>query len=71
MADYEEKRNRSVYIEDIERVNRAMNSIIQALSDTYIRDGSIVVTGAWADDILAEIWWDSEGEVWLCDWQVL
>lgn len=67
MSNYEEKRKTALWLEDLKTVVGAMTAIDDALETRVIYDAKFTVVRDDGDD-LAEIWFDSESESWVCNW---
>lgn len=71
MGDYKKKLARSLTADDMRRVvdmmDRAEGLTSHAIG--FISDATIIVSRRDGEP-LCEVWWDSENEDWLADWQV-
>lgn len=68
MDEYREKRQRSLWLSDMQEVVSVMDKIETALGKNSVIDASFVVMRDDGEE-LAEVWWDGESESWLCDWR--
>ena len=66
--EYRDKKARSLWLSDMQEVVDVMKKIEDALGKSSVTDAIFTVMRDDGEE-LADVWWDSDGEQWLCDWR--
>ena len=65
MSLYQDKQDRSLTLTDVERVQQTITELSKLTIVPY--DASVKVWDEHTEQVIAEVWWDGENELWLVD----